>query len=195
MSRSTSLSIVSDPDRLAALRGSINGIVTRTTAGRLGLVKRPGWIAVAAEEALLSTDEWRQTIVAMLERDGVDVLYAVPLQSAIDEPPLEVPATQRGLAEMQTELGAFDFVLFPPGEGWAIVSTREDIAAFLGPEDVIPDIIGGDPAKARAELEEFLDHEDFWPSDVLAYFRRLIAAIEAYDGLADGEITELPINV
>jgi len=195
MSQSTSLSVVSDPDRRTALRASTARIVTRTAAGRLGLVKRPGWIAVAAEEALLFTDEWRQTIVAMLERDGIDVLYAVPLHSAIDEPPLEVPATQPGLAEMQTELGAFDFVLFPSGEGWAIVSTRDDIAAFLGPEDVVPGTIGGDPAKARAELEDFLDHEGFWPSDVLAYIRSLIAAIEAYNELADSEITVLPVDV
>lgn len=37
--------------------------------------------------------------------------------------------------------------------------------------------------------------EELWPAEALAYFARLIAAIESYDDLQEGEIVELPINV
>ncbi len=195
MSPSTSLRTVEDDERRRELRAATSRILTRTADGKLGAIKRPGWIAVAAEEGLLSREEWRRALVEMLRRDGIELLYAVPLDRSNNEPPLEVPATEEDLAAALRQLGSFDFVLYPPDVRWAIVSTTEDIAAFLGPPTVVADLLGGDPAAARAELEDFLDDPDFWPEQVLAYFRSLIAAIEAYDGLADGEITELPINV
>jgi hypothetical protein len=195
MSPSTSLRTVEDDERRRELRAATSSILTRTAGGKLAAIKRPGWIAVAAEAGMLNREEWRRALVDMLRRDGVDLLYAVPLDRANGEPPLEVPATEEDLAAALRQLGSFDFVLYPPDVRWAIVSTTEDIAAFFGPPPVVADLLGGDPAAAREGLEDFLDDPGFWPEKVLAYFRSLIAAIEAYNGLADGATTELPINV
>jgi hypothetical protein len=119
----------------------------------------------------------------------------VPLDSRNDEPPLEVAATEEALAEMQRTLGPWDFVLYPPDVRWAIVSTTEDIAAFLGPPETVRELLCGDVAAARAGLEDFLDDPDFWPEKLLTYFRSLIAAIESYNGLAASEVAELPVDV
>jgi hypothetical protein len=195
MSPSTSLSTVEDADRRRELREATASILTRTDDGKLGAIKRPGWIAVPAEAGRLVLDEGRRAVADVLRRQGADVVYAVPLDSRNGIPPLEVPAIEDGLAEMQREIGNWDFVLYPPDVRWAIVETTEDIAAFLGPPEIVRELLGGDVAAARASLEDFLDAPDFWWEKMLAYFRSLIAAIESYNDLADGEVAELPVNV
>jgi hypothetical protein len=195
MSPSTSLTTIEDVDRRRGLRAATASILTRTESGRLGAIKQPGWVAVAAEAGLLGRDAWRSAMVDLLRREDTAVVYAVPLDSRNDEPPLEVAATEEALAEMQRTLGPWDFVLYPPDVRWAIVSTTEDIAAFLGPPETVRELLCGDVATARAGLEDFLDDPDFWPEKLLTYFRSLIAAIESYNGLAEGEVAELPVDV
>jgi hypothetical protein len=194
MNPSTTLLPIEDADRRTPIDAAMSRIFTRTADGRLGLVKRAGWRAVAAEGSLLSNEGWRRSTAAMLQRDGVDVLHTVVLDSGPDAPPLEVPATEAGIGELMHRLGGLNLVVAPPDERWAIVSTHEDIAAFLGPEEVVAELLGGDIAPARAGLEEFLD-SDFWWEDMLTYFRSLIAAIESYDDLPDGEVAVLPVHV
>jgi|GEM_PF-4356790 len=194
MNPSTTLIPIEDADRRAPVDAAMARIFTRTADDRLGLVKRPRWIAVAAEDGLLANEGWRRSTAAMLQRDGVDGLHAVVLDEGPDAVPLELPATEPGIAELAHRLGGLNLVVVPPDERWAIVSTHEDIAAFLGPEEIVAALVGGDIAAARAGLEEFLD-SDFWWEDMLTYLRRLIAAIESYNDLPDGEIAVLPVDV
>jgi len=195
MSPPTRLPAIDDLERRRAFQEAASAIAARTARGKLGLVKRPGWAALASTEGRLSSADWRRAFAALLERDGVEHLCAVVLDSWYDEPAFEAPATEAGIASLTSRLGGMDHVIFPPAAAWAIVVTTEDIAALLGPDERLADLAGGDPASVRADLEDFLDDPDFWPAKQLRYFRSLIAAIESYDGAADGEIAELPIEL
>jgi hypothetical protein len=195
MSPSTSLTTVEDADRRRELREATASILMRTGDGTLGAIRRPGWIAVPAEAGRLVHDAGCRAVADVLRSHGARVVYGVPLDSRNGIPPLEVPATEAGLAAMQHEIGNWDFVLYPPDVSWALVETTEDIAAFLGPPEIVRELLGGDVAAARASLEDFLDDPDFWPEQMLAYFRSLIAAIESYNDLDDGAVAELPVNV
>jgi hypothetical protein len=195
MSPPTPLTTVDDVDQRRVLHEKTASLLTRTADGKLGVIKRPGWIAIPAEAGMLVREDARRAMVDLLRGDGVDVVYAVPLHRANNVPPIEVPATEEALGAMQREIGIWDFVLYPPDVSWAIVETNEDIAAFLGPPQVVARLLGDDVAAARASLEDFLDDPDFWPEQMLTYFRSLIAAIESYDDLPDGEVAVLPVNV
>jgi hypothetical protein len=185
-----------DLDRRQAIRSAASEIATPAANGRLGLVKHAGWVAVAATEGLLRTEHWREGFAAWLSDHDVDAVYGVVLNRECDEPPLEIGPSAAGVGSLLSDLGGWNFVLFGADGRWAIVVTREDIAAFLGQAATVDGLLGIDPAAARAEVEQdFSESEGFWPEAQQALFRALLAAIDQYADLAPGDVVALPLEV